>query len=152
MSEDIEQLSDENMREIRAAGGPRFDQIEQFIQENDLVEFNVEGALNANLAFMRGLQDARSLGDRMSENQLLSFVWGQEPEIRQQTEDWLHSYLLLAYDPLEDAELDRYIEMSESAAGQDVNRALFRAYDQVFLQTSQALGRIMARHMDGNDI
>ena len=53
----------------------------------------------------------------------------QNIDIRQNTTEWVYSFLLLAYEPLEDADLETYIAFSETGAGQDLNAAMFAAFD-----------------------
>jgi hypothetical protein len=138
--------------DLAAGGTSRVDLLERFVAANDLVESNVMGALNANLAFYRGMQEGGAFGGEMTEEQMLTDVWGQEADVRQQTTDWLFSYLTLAYGPLEDEELEAYLAFSESGAGQILNAALFAAFDDVFTPISRALGVAVARQMQGQDI
>ena len=126
--------------------------LERFAAANDLVESNVMGALNANLAFYKGMAEGGAFGGEMTEDQMLADVWGQEAEVRQQVSDWLFPYLALAYAPLTDDELDAYIAYSESPAGQQLNAALFAAFDGVFSPVSKALGLAVARELQGQDI
>ena len=130
----------------------RADLIRQFVQANDLVESNVMGALNANLAFYRGMAESDSFPEEMTEEQMLQDVWDQEPDIRAETESWLYPYLALAYEPLADSDLETYIAFSESPAGKRMNAALFAAFDVVFTQISADLGAAAARQMQGEDI
>lgn len=138
--------------DLAAGGTSRVDLLERFVAANDLVESNVMGALNANLAFYRGMQEGGAFGGEMTEEQMLTDVWGQEADVRQQTTEWLFSYLTLAYGPLEDEELEAYLAFSESGAGQILNAALFAAFDDVFTPISRALGVAVARQMQGQDI
>lgn len=138
--------------EMASEGGPRVDLLEQFVAANDLVESNVMGALNSNLAFYRGMAEGGAFGDEMTEEQMLSDTWAQEPDIRAQTEGWIYPYLALAYGPLSDGELQQYIDFSTSPAGQVLNTALFAAFDDVFTPVSGALGLAVARQMQGQDI
>ncbi len=130
----------------------RVEQLERFVASNDLIESNVMGALNASLAFYQGMQEGGAFGGEMTEEQMLTDVWGQEADVRQQTTEWLFPYLTLAYGPLTDEELDSYIAFSESAQGQVLNAALFVAFDEVFTPISRALGVAVARQMSGQDI
>lgn len=130
----------------------RVDQITRFGRSNDLIESNVMGALNANLAFYRGLSAQGGFGDPISENQMLAEVWGQEAEIRSETTDWLYPFLALAYQPLTDAELDRYIAFSETDAGKRINSAIFVAFDAVMVRVSADLGHAAGQLMAGQDI
>lgn len=138
--------------EMAAEGGQRVDLLEAFVTANDLVESNVMGALNSNLAFYQGMAEGGAFGDKMTEEQMLSDTWAQEGEIRASTEGWIYPYLALAYGPLTDAELQQYIDYSRSPAGQVLNAALFSAFDDVFSPVSRALGLAMARQMQGQDI
>ncbi|MFN4156488.1 MAG: hypothetical protein ACK4HF_17730 [Paracoccaceae bacterium] len=138
--------------DLRAEGGARVDQLTRFAEVNDLIESNVMGAMNANLAFYRGLSESGAFPQAMTEDQMLSDVWGQEPDVRAETTDWLFPFLSLAYQPLSDADLDAYIAFSETPAGQRLNAALFAAYDAVFTRISYDLGRAAARQMQGEDI
>lgn len=88
----------------------------------------------------------------MTEEQILSDVWAQEPDIRFNSTEWLYSFLLMAYAPLSDEELETYITFSESEVGQDINRALFAAFDQMFIDISRALGLASAEMMVVQDL
>lgn len=152
LDDGVEEAAKVALERLRADGGPRLELLDRFVAVNDLVESNVSGALNANLAFYRGMQRGGAFGDEMTEDQMLSDVWAQEAEIRQSTSDWVYSYLNLAYGPLSDAELAAYTDFCETVAGQQVNAALFAAFDKVFTPISQALGVAVARQMQGQDI
>lgn len=130
----------------------RADQIIRFGGINDLIESNVMGALNANLAFYRGLSGEGGFGDPMSEGQMLDEVWGQEAQIRTETTDWLYPFLALAYQPLTDTDLDSYIAFSQTEAGKKINAAIFVAFDAVMVQVSADLGRAAGQLMAGQDI
>ena len=61
-------------------------------------------------------------------------------------------FLMLAYQPLSDQELDAYIAFSTTPAGQKANRAVFAAFDAMFVQVSKELGQSAGRLMAGQDI
>lgn len=126
--------------------------IRSFVLANDLIESNVMGAMNSNLAFYRGMADSDSYPEQMTEQQMLEDVWGQEADVRSETEAWLYPYLALAYEPLPDSDLEAYIAFSESPAGKRMNAAMFAAFDVVFTQISADLGAASARQMQGDDI
>lgn len=138
--------------DLVAAQDPRVALIERFVAVNDLLESNVMGALNANLAFYRGMAEAGAFGAEMTESDMLAEVWAQEPQARADTEEWLYPYLALAYQPVSDADLEAYVAFSESPAGQRLNAALFAAFDAVFIDISQDLGRAVALQVQGDDI
>lgn len=126
--------------------------IDRFVVVNDLIESNVMGSLNSNLAFFRGLGAEGGETFGMSEADMLAEVWKGEPKAREETVGWLFPFLTLAYQPLSDAELQAYIDFSETPAGKKVNAAMFAAFDQMFNTISEDLGRTVARQMKGQDI
>ncbi len=139
--------------EMEAEGDARFELLQRFAEANDLIESNVLGALNANLAFFQGMAEVGGVaGEDLSEDQMLADVWAQEEDIRQETIDWLYPYLALSYGSVPDAEMEAYLAFSQSAEGQALNRALFAAFDAVFTPISRDLGRAAARQMMGKDI
>lgn len=150
MSEDVEAAARNAWDALRDDGSPRVALLEEFERINELVERNVTGALNANLGFYQGL--ATGPGFDLSEDQILADVWGQEPQIREDTEGWIFGYMTLAYDGLSDEALRSYIEMSASEAGRDLNRALFAGFEAVFTDVSRALGAATARFSVGDEL
>jgi len=140
----VEQMVDDNE--------PRLLLIDRYIEANDLLESNIVGSLNSNFAFFAALADGGGLPGALTQDEMLRDVWSQEPEIRTETQDWLYAFLTLAYQPLTDAELETYIALSETPAGQDMNRALFTSFDLMFEQISAALGGAAAEMMAGEDL
>lgn len=126
--------------------------IDRFVVVGDLVESNVMGTLNSNLAFFRGMATAGGETFGMTEADMLDEVWRGEAEAREQTVDWLFPFLTLAYQPLTDAELQAYVDFSDTAAGRRVNAAMFAAFDSMFDRISEDLGRAVALQMQGQDI
>lgn len=148
----IETASKEQFRALSETPSPRLELLDKLVEANDLVEFNVMGALNASYAFYTGMIDGRAFDTPPSEEDVLRDVWAQEEEIRLDTTEWLYSYMLLAYQPLTDAELQTYIEFSNSKAGRALNKALFAAYDGVSINVSKALGLSVAQFMHGEEL
>lgn len=136
----------------RTGRDPRFALIERFIAAGDLLEMNVAGALTGNLAFMTGMNDSGAYGQGLPRDQLMMDVWGQEEQVRADIRSWLEAYLGLAYQPLDDAELEGYIAFMESPEGQRLNAALFVGFDRMFRQLSYELGRAAGVAMLGRDI
>ena len=147
-----EATAKEDWEGLVAGKSARAEQIIRFGGVNDLIESNVMGALNANLAFYRGLSGTGGFGDPMPEDQMLAEVWGQEPDIRRDTIEWLYPFLAVAYQSLTDAELERYIAFSQTEAGQKMNAAIFVAFDAVMVKISADLGQAAGRLMEGQDI
>lgn len=152
LEDGIEEAAIETWEEAREEGSDRLSQIERFVEANDLVESNVMGAMNANYAFYTGLLDGNAFPRQLTEDQVLSDVWGQEDAIREDTAEWVFSYLMLAYQPLSDEDLEVYTALSETEEGRALNRALFAAFDDVFTDISRTLGLAAARYISGQDI
>jgi hypothetical protein len=141
----VEEDAGDLARRRAAEGYPRIGILAEFIAVNDLIERNVSGALNSNFAFFRGLSDGGAFATEMPQDLMLAEVWGQEAEIRTETTEWLFAYQTLAYEDLTDAEMQAYIEMSATEAGQALNTVLFRAFAEVFDAISYDLG-VAAAH------
>ena len=152
IDEGIEEAAEERFYEMLADQEPRLDLITEFVEVNDLVASNVMGAMNSNYAFYQGLIDGEAFPGTMTEGDILADVWAQEDAIRADTETWVYSYLTMAYQPLEDSDLEAYIAISETGAGQRLNRALFKGFDDMYVAISRALGASAARFMVGEDI
>jgi len=153
LDEAVEEAAQVAVQEMMEANDPRFDLLLEFAEINQLVEENVAGAMNSNLAFYRGMAEGGAFdGAEMTEQEILSDVWTQEPQIRADTEQWLYPFLSLAYQPLSDEDMQAYIAFSETPASGVLNRALFAAFDDVFSRISHDLGRAAAGMLAGQDI
>jgi hypothetical protein len=152
MDSDVEEAARARVDAMRDSDDPRLAELQRFVEANDLIEANVQGALNANLAFYQGMVEAGGLGGAVDEQQMLEDVWGQEGDVRAETELWLYAYLAMAYSALSPDEMQAYIDFSVSAPGQRLNAALFAAFDAVFVNLSRNLGRAAALQMQGQDI
>jgi len=145
-----EEAAAEAVKSLRESDPDRIGLYEDFIEANNLVDSNVMGALNANLAFYRGL-GTNALFGGLDEGAMLSQVYTQEPEIRSGMEEWTMSFSALAYSLLTKEEMSDYIAISEAPSGQQLNSALFAGFDEVFEMHSFELGRAMAEFMAGDD-
>lgn len=152
LDESVEEASRAQLNEMMAADAPRLALIREFADANELVEQNVAGALNSNLAFYNGMIEGGAFEEQMTEDQVLADVWSQESVIREETTEWLLAYLAMAYRPLSDEDLRAYLEFSRSPAGQALNRAMFAGFDDIFTTISYDLGRETARYLSGHDI
>ncbi|MFV0245265.1 MAG: hypothetical protein ACK5IB_09645 [Qingshengfaniella sp.] len=153
LNPDIEARSEEIYRQRRAARDPRVALVERFAQINDLVDSNVRGAMNANVAFLQGMRSGGGAPPGgQSDVEIAAQVLAQEPEIRASTEEWIHAFLLMAYAPLSDEDLGAYIAFSETSAGQSLNRALFSAFERIFVSTSRETGEAFGRLLISEDL
>lgn len=147
---EIEDIARAAYIDLRDSGDPRLDQIDRFVEANDLVERNVAGALSSQFQFFRGLADGEAFA--MSEDDILADVYGQEPEIRADTEDWLFGFLLMAYQPLSDDDMEAYIAFSATDSGKALNAALFEGFERMYRDISYGLGLAASRAMVGSDL
>lgn len=148
--ESVEDAVREQAEVMKEENPKRLELYDEFIRVNGLIDSNVMGALNANLAFYQGL-GTNPLFGAMDESSMLAQVYEQEPEIRKDMEDWTINFSVLAYDLLTVEEVQDYIDISETRAGQILNTALFAGFDRVFELQSFELGRAMAEFMVGDD-
>lgn len=150
IDDDVEEAARAAYRARAGSSDTRLDQLTEFIELNDLLEANVSGALNASFQFYRGLVDGG--GFSMSEADIIADVWSQEEETRTDTREWLYGFLMLAYQPLDDAQLEAYISLSSSPEGRVLNRALFAGFNAMYEEISYALGLAAAQQMQGQDL
>ena len=148
----VEEASKDAVARAQTDADPRYALVSEFIETNNLIETNVAGALNSNLAFYTGLVDGRAFGGALSEEQILTDVWAQEGDIRESTTEWIYSFLYMAYGPLGDADIQAYITFSETEAGGDINRAMFESFDRLFEGISRSLGRAAAMEMTSQEL
>lgn len=146
----IEDIARAAHEDVLGTEDPRLGAVTRFVEVNDLVNRNVASALGSNFRFFRGFADGR--GARTSDREILADVWAQEAELRADTESWLFAFLLMAYRPLSDAELDAYVTYSETEGGQALNAAIFSGFDAMYLWISEELGRATGLAMAGSDI
>lgn len=147
LNDDVTEIALEQGRDMMAADTMRADLIGAFITTNDLIEMNVAGSLNSNLAFYAGLQDGGALPEDLTLDQLLVDLLSQEGAIRTETTEWMFGYLSMAYQPVSDDDLAAYLAFSQSPSGQALNRALFAAYEDLFNDISRVLGYEAAKIM-----
>lgn len=150
LDDGTEAAAEARYAELAAADAPIVRHVATLIADSDLIERNVAGALNANLGFYRGLADGGGLD--LSEQEMLAEIWAQEPEMREETRDWLQAYLTMAYQPLPQEVLEAYIALYRSAEGQQLNHALFVAFDAMYEELSYHLGLATALTMQGEDL
>ncbi|MEM7296476.1 MAG: hypothetical protein AAF330_07635 [Pseudomonadota bacterium] len=148
----IEEAARAEFRTRAEQGDDRLALVTRFIEANDLIESNVAGGLTSNAAFFLALLDGGTPGMQLTTDQILRDVAGQEDDIRADTTEWVSAYLLLAYGPLSDAELEAYIAFSETDAGQAFNAAYFAGFDTLFAEISRALGLALAQQLSAQEL
>ncbi|MEM8580479.1 MAG: hypothetical protein AAGF50_04700, partial [Pseudomonadota bacterium] len=61
-------------------------------------------------------------------------------------------YLLMAYSSLPSEDMEEYLNLSRSDAGQALTRALFEGFDDVFVEISRDLGLAASKFMAGQEL
>lgn len=145
-----EEAARESYRALEEPYDAHHQAIEAYILANDLVEYNVVGALNSNYMFFRGLAQGGALD--LGEEDMLRDVWEQEGSTRIDTQEWLFAFLTMAYAPLSTEEIQSYVALSQSPEGQAFNRALFAGFDQMYGALSLSIGMALARQMQGESL
>lgn len=143
----IEEASKEAATLQRLDDTPRSALATEFIVANNLIESNIAGSLNASYAFYMGLIDGGAVPAGVTPETAIEDVWAQEPLVREDTTDWVYSFVLMAYQPLTDDELQQLIAFSRTDAGEELTQALFFAFDGLFNDISRGLGLGLARFM-----
>lgn len=126
-------------------GLPRAALIRRLIDEADLVAPNVATGMNASVAFSQGFAEGGGFDMAPTPDQMLAEAWAQQDEIAYEAEAWMQAFLMLAYAPLSDAEIETYIGFATSPEGQALADLMFAGFDAVFVQTSREMGLAAAR-------
>ncbi len=150
LDSDTEAAAADRYQELSENGAPLIEHVATLMRDSDLVEMNVAGTLNSDLMFYRGLTDGGAF--EMSEDEMLADVWAQEEDLRRSSEDWLKSFLAMAYQPLSAEQLEAYAIFYRSPEGRDLNRAIFVAFDQMYEEISYLLGRAVAQQMQSEKL
>jgi hypothetical protein len=114
--------------------------IEDYVTVNDLIEMNVIGSLNSDMAYYRGFSARAPQDLAVDEATIMQEVWAGEPEARAQVIEWVYGFSALAYQPLEDDEFEVYVDFGKTQAGQVLNLAMFAAFDRVYADIARGLG------------
>lgn len=147
---DVEEAARARARDLEGSDDARLALITRYVATGDMISRNVTSAINSNYQFFRGLVDGGAF--EMSEEEMLKEAAGDLDEVTADTSEWLYGYLLLAYHPLQDADLEAYIAFADTPAGQALNRALFNGFGKAYEDISYALGRAVALNMTAEEL
>jgi len=150
LNEDTELAAIDAYQDAQEQQTELFEQVETIISDSDLVEYNVMGAMNANLMFYRGLADGGAID--LGESDMVDDVWAQESDIRAESEAWLGSFLMMAYRPLNAEDLEAYAELYRTPEGRVLNISVFHAYDRMYDEISYLLGQAVAEQMRSEEL
>lgn len=121
-----------------------------YARVNDLLGRNVAGTLAASVEFLRGMADGGALAlDDMS---IRAQVWQDRDSVAKDVESWLIGFLMLAYTPLSETQMQAYLEFCETDAGRALNDALFQGFDAAHLAISHKLGFAVAQALQSSTL
>lgn len=149
MDDAIDELARQTYRQVDR-NTEYFKLIDEYVQVNDLIEQNVRGSLSADYNFFLGMSDNRGIpldGDTM-----LSQLLGNKDEVTAETEAWIYSFLLMAYQPLSEAQMRENIAFSRTETGRALNEALFIGFDDMIDAISYRLGEAVGRAMTASEL
>lgn len=147
---DVEDAARARFAEVEGSDDARLGLIRKYIESGDMISRNVTSALNSNYQFLRGLAEGGAI--EMTQEEMLEDAAGDIESSTRDTTQWLFGFLLLAYHPLSDDDLQAYIAFSETPAGQALNRALFEGFGKSYEDISYALGRAVALNMTAQEL
>ena len=150
LDKDVEEAARARYAELEGTDDARLALIKSFVESGDMINRNVTSAMNSNYQFLRGLADGNAI--EMDDDEMLADVAADIDEITDDTVSWLYGYLLLAYHPLSDAELQVYLTYSQTKAGQALNRGLFDGFGKAYEDISYALGWAVALNMTAEEL
>ncbi len=142
---EVELIARANYGVLAGDHDPRIALVRRLIDAADMIDRNVSTALNSNFQFLRGMRDGGALED--SDEDLLADIGTDLDAVTEDTSVWVHAYMLLAYHPLSDAEIEDYATFAETDAGRALNRGLFDGFGKAYEDISYALGRAAALNM-----
>lgn len=148
--QDVEDAARARAAELEGSGDARLAMINEMIETSDLVDRNVTSAMNSNFHFLRGLSESGEMS--MTEEEMLANVLSERDDIIEDTISWTTGFLLLAYSPLSDDELRRYIDFTAIPEGLAMNRGFFDGFDAAYNEISYALGRAIALNMTSKEL
>ena len=147
---DVEEAARARYQDLKAQEDLRLGLVTALIDGGDMIDLNVTSAMNSSFQFFRGLVDGKALD--MTEQEMLNDVSKDIDASTQDTTEWLSGYMLLAYHPLTDEELMKYVAFSETEAGEALNRALFAGFGKAYEDISYSLGRAVALNMQAQEL
>ncbi len=125
-----------------------YELVDEYIQVNNLIEQNVQGALSADYNFFRGL-DHEAMTDEAA---LLADLLSRKDDMTAETTSWLYAFLLMAYRPLDEAQIRENIAFSRTETGRALNEALFDGFDRMLDGISFRLGEAVAMVLNGSEL
>lgn len=147
---DVEEAARAQYETLKGSDDALMALVSRYIEVNDLLNHNVSGAMSANVQFLKGLSDGGYY--KRSEADILEEVWSERDEITADTESWLNGFLLMAYTPLEQGDLEAYVNYADTEQGRALNAALFLGFGVLYRDISYALGRAVALSAKADEI
>jgi len=148
---EMEEMAREIFSDAEETRPELFDQVREFTDVNDLVALNVEGSFRSNVAFALGVHETGGFPG-LPIDELVDMLWEGDEAAEVAIANWLNAYLMTAYGPLPEGDLQAYIAFSRSDIGQEYNAAIMASFDALFADISYDLGRAAGRYMTQRDL
>ena len=145
----VEEIANSTYRQADRSSD-RFRLIREYVQVNDLIEQNMQNALSSDYNFFRGVAEGQ--GTARDDTTILAELLAQQDDTRVETEKWVYSFLLLAYQPLTQSQMRGNIAFSRTDAGQALNLAIFKGFDEMYDVISYQLGQAVAQALGASDL
>lgn len=145
--ETIKDMARENY--LNGGGGTQlYRLVGEYIEVNDLIERNVQSSLSSDYSFFRGLSEHAGT----SSEDILAQLLSDKDSITEENRIWLYSFLLVAYQPLDEAQMRENIAFSRTETGRAVNEAFFEGFDLMYDQIYFQLGQAVSRALSASDL
>ena len=148
--ENVKQMAINRYHDLAGSDDPRLREIETYVDVNDLIELNVRGTMASTFQFMVGMMNGRGL--TLDDEMIAAAILGNREQTEAETRDWVYGYLLVAYNPLTDAQMQANIAFSETEAGQALNTALFEGFDEMYQTIFYRTGMAVAKARGESDL
>lgn len=146
---EIEDMAFETARDMDKTQS-KYRMVDEYIRVNELIPRNVRGAISADYYFYLGLADGQ--GTPRDDEAVLSDLIENRAATEAETREWVYGFLLFAYSPLSEAQMQGNLDFAASAVGQAVNVALFEGFDELYDGISYDLGRAIGVALGATDL
>jgi hypothetical protein len=146
----VESMSIEIANSAGSQASERYKVLKKNMEQLDLVEHNMKGAFASQYGFLTELSKAADIN--LSQDQILSMLSGSEEELREEVSAWLMGYSYMAYQPLNDDDLQLYLDFLVSPSGKALNEALFGVFNALSVKTAGVLGQLIVSSRSVQDL
>lgn len=122
----------------------RVTQINAFVEITDTIERNVTAVMNSEIAYWNGMAQSFAEIDAdippFDQTEILREIWSREPDIRAFQSEWIYAFLSTTFAMLSSQDIETFLTFSDSAAGRQLNAAMYEAFNVVYDDMSRVMG------------